>query len=105
MRRSHRRLGVGSQPGNEWTIPPCSGVFLAVPRSPAMVGARFELASSLFPWSATKDLREHWVQALPDVRRESLSGRESCFGSAQFVGAKDLRSAVPRLSFSRRAVE
>eukprot|EP00965_Chrysotila_dentata_P004337 141363-Pleurochrysis_carterae.AAC.1 len=39
MRKSRRRLGEWSQPGNEWTIPPCAGVFLAVPCSPAMVCA------------------------------------------------------------------
>eukprot|EP00965_Chrysotila_dentata_P081685 2696586-Pleurochrysis_carterae.AAC.1 len=39
MRKSRRRLGGWSQPGNEWTIPPGSGVFLAVPCSPAMVRA------------------------------------------------------------------
>eukprot|EP00965_Chrysotila_dentata_P025275 840039-Pleurochrysis_carterae.AAC.1 len=39
MRKSRRRLGEWSQSGNGWTIPPCSGLFLAVPRSPAMVCA------------------------------------------------------------------
>eukprot|EP00965_Chrysotila_dentata_P176887 5841875-Pleurochrysis_carterae.AAC.1 len=36
MRKSHRRLGEWSRP---LTIPPCSGVLLAAPRSLAMVCA------------------------------------------------------------------
>eukprot|EP00965_Chrysotila_dentata_P113837 3763191-Pleurochrysis_carterae.AAC.1 len=39
MKRSRRRLGEWSLPENELTIPPCSGVFLAVPRRLAMVCA------------------------------------------------------------------
>eukprot|EP00965_Chrysotila_dentata_P023066 764385-Pleurochrysis_carterae.AAC.1 len=52
-----------------------------------------------------EDLREHRVQALLGVRRKSLSSCKSSFGSAQFIGAEEFRSAVSGLGLCLGAVE